>query len=294
MNNQDQIIKTRDGREIQIMQDGDLDGIPVVVHHGSPGSRKLSSNAIADAAEQGIRLIGFDRAGYGGSTPSPGRTVADVANDVETIARALNLDRLTVWGISGGGPHALACAALLPDLVAGVASLAAPAPYIADGLDWSAGMGESNIDEFNAAVNGRRELEEFIEVETPGILSADPETLLDGLKSLLSPVDSEVLSGDFVFELINNMIEGIRNKRDGWIDDDLAFVKSWEFDLGQIQIPVLLLHGKQDNFVPYAHGEWLTDQIPGVESRILPDDGHITLLVNRISEVHSWLKNKLV
>ncbi len=294
MNNQDQIIKTNDGREIQIMQDGDLDGIPVVVHHGSPGSRKLFSIAIADAAEQGIRLISFDRAGYGGSTPSPGRTVADVAKDVSTIASALNLDRLTVWGISGGGPHALACAALLPDLVAGVVSLAALAPYIADGLDWSAGMGESNIDGFDAAVNGRGELEKLIEAETPGILSADPEALLDGLKSLLSPVDSEVLSGDFVFELINNMIEGIRNKRDGWIDDDLSFVKSWEFDLGQIQIPVLLLHGKQDYFVPVHHGEWLSGQIPGVESRILPDDGHFTLLVNRISEVHSWLKNKMV
>lgn len=241
-----------------------------------------------------IRLIGFDRAGYGGSTPSPGRTVADVAKDVATIASALKLDRLAVWGISGGGPHALACAALLPDLVAGVASLAAPAPYIADGLDWSAGMGESIIDEFKAAVNGRKELEEIIEAETPGILSADPEVFLDSLKSLLSPADKEVLTGDFVFEMINNMIEGIQNKRDGWIDDYLAFVKSWDFDLGQIQVPVLLLHGKQDNFVPYAHGVWLSSQIPGVDSRILPDDGHISLFVNRISEVHSWLKNKMV
>lgn len=293
MNSQDQIIKAKDGREIQIIQDGDLEGVPVVLHHGTPGSRTLPSIAIADAAEQGIRLIGFDRAGYGGSTPSPGRAVADIAGDVEAIASALKIDRLAVWGGSGGGAHALACAALLPDLVAGAASLASPAPYLADGLDWSEGMGESNIVEFAAAEKGRRELEEFIEAQTPGIISADPEIFLDFLRSLLSPVDKEALTSDIVIESIDNMIEGIKVKRDGWVDDDLAFVKSWGFDLEDIHIPVLLMHGKQDNFVPYSHGEWLADQIPGVDSRILPDDGHVSLMVNQISEVHAWLKNKM-
>jgi pimeloyl-ACP methyl ester carboxylesterase len=293
MNNQDQIIVTKNGHEIQILQAGKPDGMPILVHHGTPGSRLLRPKWIEDAESQGIRLIGYDRPGYGGSTPSPDRTVANAAEDVAAIANALNLDRLAVWGISGGGPHALACAALQPDLVIAAASLASPAPYQADGLDWLAGMGESNVEEFGAALEGRDVLEQFVEAETPGMLSADPGTLLDALRSLLSPVDAEVLTGDIVADLINTIIEGIKERRNGWVDDDIAFIKPWDFDLEQIQIPVLLLHGTQDRFVPYSHGEWLAKQIPGVDARILPDDGHITLAVNRVSEVHSWLLNKM-
>lgn len=293
MNSQNQTIITHSGRKIQIIHAGDFDGIPVLVHHGTPGSRTLTSPWVEDALSQGIHLIGYDRPGYGGSTPSPGRTVANAAEDVNAIASALNLDRLGVWGLSGGGPHALACAALLPDIVIAAASLASPAPYNADKLDWLAGMGESNIVEFGAALESRKALVDFIEAETPGMLSADPDALLQGLRSLLSPVDNEVLTGDFVAEVVYNIQEGIKNKRDGWIDDDLAFVKSWDFDPGQIRVPVLLLHGKQDRFVPYSHGDWLANQIPGVDGRILPDDGHITLAVNRVPEVHSWLKSKM-
>ena len=134
-------ITISDGRQIQIIEAGQPDGIPILVHNGTPGSRLLNPPWIEDAETRGIRLISYDRPGYGGSTPQPGRTVASAAADVAAIAKALGLSRLGVWGISGGGPHALACAALLPDLVWAAAALASPAPYQADGLDWLADMG---------------------------------------------------------------------------------------------------------------------------------------------------------
>jgi pimeloyl-ACP methyl ester carboxylesterase len=141
-------VQTPDGRTLAVLQSGAPGGSPVLVHNGTPNTRHVYPPVSADAAARGLRLISYDRPGYGGSTPNPGRTVADCAADVRAICAALGIDRLATWGISGGGPHVLACAALLPDLVVAAASLASPAPFGADGLDWFAGMGQDNADDF--------------------------------------------------------------------------------------------------------------------------------------------------
>src|SRR6202140_4400173 len=139
--------RTPDGRTLAIEEAGDLGGRPVLVHNGTPNSRHLYAPTAADAVSRGLRLICYDRPGYGGSTPQPGRTVADCATDVRAICAALGLDRLAMWGASGGGPHVLACAALLPGLVTAVASLASPAPFNAEGLDYFDGMGPENVND---------------------------------------------------------------------------------------------------------------------------------------------------
>lgn len=263
------------------------------MHNGTPGSRLLYPLWVEDAQTRGIRLISYDRPGYGGSTSQPGRRVASAAEDVAAIAKHLDLDRLSVWGVSGGGPHALACAALLPELVVAAAALASPAPYPADGLDWFAGMGEDNIDEFRAALDGQAVLGKYIEAQVPGLLNANAKTLVQALRSLLSPVDVAVLTEDTARYLINCMREGIKDSRAGWIDDDIAFVTPWGFDLRQIQRPVLLMHGEHDRFVPFTHGEWLARQIGNVEARLLTKDGHLTLSVVRVPEVHAWLLSQM-
>lgn len=293
MNTNSYSISTEDGRELRISEAGQPDGVPVLVHHGTPGSILLHPLWVEDAQSRGIRLISYERPGYGGSTPHPGRSVASVAEDVAAIAKHLTLDRLSVWGGSGGGPHALACAALLPDLVVAAAAIASPRPYPADRLDWFTGMGEDNIKEFSAALDGRDALEQFIEAQVPGLLNADPKSLVRALSSLLSPVDAAVLTEDNASFMINMMREGIKDRRDGWIDDDIAFTTPWDFELSQIRIPVLLMHGEQDRFVPFSHGEWLARKIGNVDARLSTDDGHLTLFILRVPEVHAWLLDKM-
>jgi pimeloyl-ACP methyl ester carboxylesterase len=140
----DTVLRTDDGRMLAVEEAGDLKGDAVLVHAGTPYSRYLYSPAVAEATSRGLRLLSYDRPGYGGSTPHAGRTVADCAADVRQICGVLGIDRLATWGFSGGGPHALACAALLPDLVVAAASLGGFAPPDAEGLDRFAGMGERN------------------------------------------------------------------------------------------------------------------------------------------------------
>lgn len=293
MQSNSRTISTENGRDLQIVETGQLDGIPVIALHGTPGSRLIYSPWAEDAQERGIRLIGYDRSGYGGSTPNPGRSVASVADDIAAIAKNMGIDRLSVWGISGGGPHALACAALLPDLVVAAAALASPAPYPADGLDWYAGMGQDNIDEFGAALDSRKALVAYIEGKTPAMLNADPKMVVQALASLLCLADVAVFTEEFAKTVLKKTREGIEKKRDGWIDDDIAFVTPWGFELSQIQTPLLLMHGKQDQMVPFSHAEWLASQIPNAETRFLAEDGHLTLSANRIPEVHAWLLSKM-
>jgi len=285
----EQIVRTADGRALAVQEAGDLDGRPVLVHMGTPNSRHLYGRNVADAAGRGIRLISYDRPGYGGSAPQPGRSVADCADDVRTICAALGISRLAMWEVSGGGPHVLACAALLPDLVAAAASLASPAPYGAEGLDWFAGMGQDNVDDFRLLLADSGAARVKLEKDREEFLAASPRDLAAGMKSLLSPADAAVLTGELAEYLAFSLHEGLAPGGQGWWDDGCAQISPWGFELARISVPVLLLHGRQDRFVPFGHGQWLAGHIAGVEARLLDDDGHLTLLQHRLGEVHAWL-----
>jgi pimeloyl-ACP methyl ester carboxylesterase len=278
-----------DGRTLAVLEAGDESGHAIIAIHGTPGSGLLWRGMIEDAEVRGMRLLAYDRPGYGGSDPHPGRTVADAAGDVAAIADALSIDRFAVEGGSGGGPHTLACAALLPDRVVAAACLAGVAPYPAEGLDWLDGMGQDNLDEFAAALAGRETLEPFLRRQADAMLAAEPEKIADALRSLLSPPDVAVLTGEFAEYLAESTRRAIGQRLDGWIEDDFVFVNSWGFELDEIRVPVQLLHGGQDRFVPIAHGEWLAERIPGVDAYLSAEDGHLTIQLGRIGDVHAWL-----
>ena len=282
-------IETPDGRALEVHEAGDPGGLPVVVHHGTPMSGLHYEPHVALAEEQGIRLIGYDRPGYGGSDRAAGRDVAACAADVHAIADALGLERFASWGISGGGPHVLACAALCDERLTAVASLAAVAPYEADGLDWLEGMGEANHVEFGKTLEGEEALRPFLEEEAEGMSGVSPEQLAESLATLLGQEDRAVLTGAFAEFFVEAAKHGFESGVDGWLDDDLAFARPWGYELSSIRRPVLLLQGEDDRFVPGAHGHWLASRVPGVEARITADDGHLTLLERRMREVNDWL-----
>jgi pimeloyl-ACP methyl ester carboxylesterase len=278
-----------DGRTLAVLEAGAESGPAVFACHGTPGSALPWRGSVEDVESRGMRLISYDRPGYGGSSPDPGRNVAAAAGDIAAIAGALGIERFAVEGGSGGGPHALACGALLPDRVVGVGCLAGVAPYPAEGLDWLEGMGQGNLDEFAAALAGREALEAFLAEQAEAILSAEPEELADTLRSLLSPVDVAALTGEFAEYLVAATRRAIGESLEGWIDDDFAFVAPWGFELADIRVPVQLCQGGQDRMVPMAHGRWLADRVPGVEPFLSEDDGHLTIQLGRIGNVHAWL-----
>lgn len=282
-------VAASDGRTLTVREGGDPQGFPVLSLSGTPGSSTLYEPHTRDAAERGIRLFSYDRPGYGGSTRQKGRKVADCAADIAAVCDALGVGRFCVWGISGGGPHALAVAALLPDRVIAAAALASGAPYDAEGLDFFEGMGELNVEEFGKIFEGEDAHRASMEKERRDLLTATPEQLLELWQTLLGPSDREVATGALAAFLLDHMRAGIGTSGDGWIDDALAFVTPWGFDLASIRVPVQLWQGEQDNFVPYGHGVWLSAHIPGVDARLTAEDGHLTLTERRVPEVHRWL-----
>ena len=202
-------VRTQDGRDLCVLSGGDASGSPVLVHGGSPNSRLLKDAWLADAQRRGIWLISYDRPGYGGSTPQPGRSVADSASDVAAIAAGLGIDKLAIWGYSGGGPHALACAALLPELVTAVATLASVAPYGAPGLDFFAGMGRDNVEDFELYRDDPAAARTKSARDRDEILQVTPEALVEAWASLLSPVDAAVLTGELATFFVASLRDGL-------------------------------------------------------------------------------------
>jgi pimeloyl-ACP methyl ester carboxylesterase len=282
-------LTTSDGRALSVREHGDPTGTPVLVHHGTPGSRVLADADLAGADRLRIRLISYDRPGYGGSDPQPGRTVAACAQDVRAIAEALGVKRLAVRGLSGGAQHALACAALLPDLVPAVAALACSAPWGAEGLDYLEGMGELNLEDFRRMLEDPVAARVKCESDRLEMLQIAPDQLLEHLKTLLAPVDALELNGERAEYLVQAWQVGLAPGSDGWWDDEVSFLAPWGFELDAIRTPVLLCHGRQDRFVPFAHGEWLARRIPSVEARLTDDDGHLSLTARHLDEIHAWL-----
>ena len=218
--------------------------------------------------------MSYDRPGYGGSTPRPGRDVASAATDVSRVADALGLGQFAVMGHSGGAPHALACGALLPERVVGVVCIAGLAPFRAEGLDWFAGMSPYGTALLRAAAAGRAALEKFL---------ASHEFDL----GQFCPADHAALLGEWAW-LGAVAWQAMADRQHGMADDELAFVAPWGVNPGQVAPPVLFLHGGQDRIVPSAHGAWLARQAHAAPLWLRPDDGHISVL-NSATAALDWL-----
>jgi pimeloyl-ACP methyl ester carboxylesterase len=270
-------ISLPDSRDLEIEVAGPDDGPVILFHHGTPGSSvPLPAHARA-AAARGHRLVTTSRPGYGASTRKAGRTVADVAADAAAVLDHLGVDSCVTMGWSGGGPHALACGALLPDRVRAVLVIAGVAPYDAEGLDVLAGMGPENVEEFGLAAQGEAALRPYLEEQQPALAAISPEDVATSLGGLVPPVDVASLTGELAECLAAEFRHGLASGVDGWIDDDLAFTRPWGFGLAGLEVPTYLWQGSEDLMVPFAHGEWLAAHIPGVVAHLEQGEGHLSI-----------------
>jgi pimeloyl-ACP methyl ester carboxylesterase len=282
-------IELDDGRTLEAVVQGADDGALLIFHHGSPGSAQTFAPFDRVAAERGITLALPSRAGFGGSSRQEGRTVASAATDAATLADHLGHDRFLAAGWSGGGPHALACAALLPDRVLAAATIAGVAPFDAEGLDWTAGMGEENRIEYPLAAKDPAASLEWMRPRVDALAKIEPDQIVNELRSIISEVDEAQITGEFGEYMAALFRGAFRNGPWGWFDDDQAFVHDWGFDLASIRVPVFVWQGRQDLMVPITHGEWLCQHMPTARVHLYQEHGHLSLALGSIGAIFDEL-----
>ncbi|HJV14417.1 MAG TPA: alpha/beta hydrolase [Propionibacteriaceae bacterium] len=273
-------LDATDGRVLHAYDLGSTsraDELAVMWHGGTPNTGAPPEPLFQAAHSLGIRWIGYDRPSYGGSSPHPGATVASAVDDAVRVADHLGIGRFAVLGHSGGGPRALACAALMPDRVLAAVSISSLAPQQADGLDFFGGMSEGSVRELRAAAQGRAELKYVLTTH-----DFDPESFI--------AADYAALDGNWSW--FNRIVQAATvNGPDGMIEDNLGTMAPWGFDPAQITVPTLIMHGTGDRMVPSSHAEWLAAHCPTAELRLVPGEGHISVL-NYASEALDWISGR--
>ncbi|WP_419999962.1 alpha/beta fold hydrolase [Streptomyces boninensis] len=271
------LVPQPDGRQTEILTYGTGTAGTLLNHSGTPGGL-VPRKPFADVCDaHGLRYVMAARPGYGKSSPRPGRVMADIADDIAQVLDHLGVDTFLSMGASGGGGNVLGCAALLPDRCRAAAAIVSPAPIDAAGLDYYAGMGPENVEEWKLAEQGRAAVEPWL-VKTVAkwgdITAAD---FVDQYRGALPPVDQELCTTEFGEIFMASLKKAVSTGIEGWLEDDLALVTPWGYDLGAITVPVTVWTGKLDLMVSYEHSVWLARAIPGADLHVIADHGHLSV-----------------
>ncbi len=278
-------VELADGRLLEVWAAGPPGGTMLLAHHGTPSDGSIYAPVATEAAARGLRWVSYSRPGYAGSTRHEGRSVADCAADALAVADRLGVQRFFTVGSSGGGPHALASAALLPERVIACATVAGVGPSDVAGLDFLEGMAQENVDEFGAALDGPGALGTFLEHAAEDLDEVSGTEVAAALGGLVSEPDVAALTGEYAVFMASTLRAAISRGIDGWFDDDIAFTRAWGFELSSIRVPVRVWQGEQDRMVPVGHGRWLAEQIPGARAEIHQGDGHLSLGLAHVGEI---------
>ncbi|MCX6436232.1 MAG: alpha/beta fold hydrolase [Actinobacteria bacterium] len=276
-------FKLKDGRELEIADNGINSESAIVFHHGTPGHASSWTDWLESAATAGIRAIAYSRAGYGTSDRNPGRSVINVNSDIAQVLDAKNITKFVSIGWSGGGPHCLANT-FEPRNV-GAISLAGVGAFGVDDLDFLEGMGPENHDEFGAALKGEAVIDQWMNDNAGAMKSVTGSDIIEAFGGLIGDADKAVLEGGEADAMAASMRSALAVSFDGWIDDDLVFVKKWGFELEAITKPVFLWQGDDDFMVPHAHSYWLEKHIPTATLTFKPGEGHISIGVKYRAEI---------
>lgn len=280
-------MRLEDGRSLAYVERGAANGVPLVVCHGTPGSRYARHPDKEIYARHGLRAVMYDRPGYGRSDPKPGRSVADAAADIAELADRLGFDRFAVVGGSGGAPHALACGALLGERILRVGALVTPAPSDTEDFDFFEGLAELNVKEFGAALEGRAAIDAYLQPFVDE-LRRDADGVIEQIGAELPDVDRAILGREeFRAVMRQSFAEAVRQGVRGWADDDLAFTKPWGFEPEDVQVEVRVWQGELDVLAPRTHGEYVARRLPNARFELLEGGGHF--LDEEWAEVFNWL-----
>jgi len=276
-------FKVKDGRELEILDNGITSDKAIIFHHGTPGHASAWSSWLEDAATRGIRALSYSRAGYGTSDRNFGRSVLSNNSDISLLLDGKNISSFVAIGWSGGGPHALANT--FDHRNVGAITLAGVGEFGASDLDFLEGMGPENHDEFGAALKGEAEIDSWMNANAGSMKNVTGAEIKEAFGGLIGDADKAVIEGDYADQMAATMRSGLAVSFDGWIDDDLAFVRSWGFNLGEISKPVFIWQGDDDFMVPHAHSKWLAEHIPGSQLKFVPGHGHISLVEKYRAEI---------
>lgn len=276
-------LKLTDGRFLEYFDNGIASTSAIVFHHGTPAHASLWNSWLEIAAAQGIRALSYSRAGYGISDRNEGRTVHSNNGDIRELLDSFGIRDFVSIGWSGGGPHALATSTLNANK--GVITLASVGQYGVDDLDFLAGMGPENEVEFGEALKGEAQISAWMDANAEAFKSVTDDEIREALGGLIGDVDKKALDGVIADEYATATRKGLAVSFDGWIDDDIAFVHPWGFDLGAIQVPVLIWQGDDDFMVPHAHSYWLEKHIPTGTLHFVPGHGHISLIADYKNQI---------
>ncbi len=284
------LIDTPDGRSLEVATIGEPSGHTVLVHHGTPSSARWAKTLTPMTNGGGLFLVTTSRAGYGKSSRLEGRDVASVVSDARLALDYLGRGDYAVVGWSGGGPHALACAALDAPRCRAAWSLAGVVPTTVD-FDWTDGMGPENVAEFALAQEGGPEYEAEMAAAGGAFGAATKDNVVELFGGLLSDPDKAVFESEASREeFAANMRQAFENGWRGFFDDDRAMMKDWGFDPTAITVPVAVWFGDQDLMVPRTHGEWLVENLPTSTKHFFAGDGHVSLVVNHMDELAAALR----
>jgi pimeloyl-ACP methyl ester carboxylesterase len=276
-------LKLTDGRFLEYFDNGIDSTSAIVFHHGTPGHAHAWASWLEQAAARGIRAFSYSRAGYGISDRNEGRTVLSNNHDIRELLDSFGIRDFISIGWSGGGPHALATTTLAG--CKGAITLAGVGAYGVDDLDFLAGMGPENEEEFGEALKGEAAISAWMDANAGAFKNVTGDQVRESFGGLISDADKAVIEGAFADEMATTMRKGLAVSFDGWIDDDIAFIQPWGFDLVAISTPVLIWQGDQDLMVPHAHSYWLEKHIPGSTLNFVPGHGHVSLIVKYSAQI---------
>jgi pimeloyl-ACP methyl ester carboxylesterase len=276
-------FKVKDGRELEILDNGITSDKAIIFHHGTPHHASAWSSWLEEAASRGIRALSYSRAGYGTSDRNFGRSVLSNNTDISLLLDGKNISTFVAIGWSGGGPHALANT--FDHRNVGAITLAGVGEFGASDLDFLEGMGPENHDEFGAALKGEAVLDAWMNANAGSMKNVTGAEIKEAFGGLIGDADKAVIDGDLADHMAATMRSGLAVSFDGWIDDDLAFVRPWGFNLRDISKPVFIWQGDDDFMVPHAHSKWLAEHIPGSQLKFVPGHGHISLIEKYRAEI---------